>query len=204
MQTEWIQTASALLNPLDLILIAILLFFLISGLRRGFSRTLCGVLGRLIGLAATFFAARALAPVVARLVVTPIVGSLFESQAELSQAAGVLDGLRQTVEEAAAGMAESIAFLFLIVIFGILFGFLISVALHSLRFLTRHTPLAIPDALAGGAVGLAAGVVLIAAFLVCLEWVYPIAYSPLGWLSPERVQHTVLLARLIDVLPVAI
>ena len=66
------------------------------------------------------------------------------------------------------------------------------------------TPLGVLDSLAGGVVGLAAGLLLVAIVLIGVWWVTPIAYSPLGWLSPERVSGSLLLAKIIDVLPVAI
>ena len=46
--------------------------------------------------------------------------------------------------------------------------------------------------------------ILSALLLLGIEFFSPITYSSLGWLSPERVSNTVLLAKLIDVLPVAI
>ena len=77
------------------------------------------------------------------------------------------------------------------------------------RHLQRHTAVGghfdhFALVVAGGAVGFATGVILIALILIGIEWVSPITYSPLGWLSPERVSNTMLLAGLIDVLPVAI
>lgn len=101
-------------------------------------------------------------------------------------------------------MAESIAFIFLLILFGILFGWLAGLLTKSLRFVAHTTPLGILDSVAGGAVGFVTGVALIALVLVGIEFFSPITYSSLGWLSPERVSHTVLLAKLIDVLPVAI
>ena len=101
-------------------------------------------------------------------------------------------------------MAESIAFLLLLILFGILFGWLVGVLTKSLRFIAHLTPLGILDSVAGGAVGFATGVILIALILVGIQFFSPITYSSLGWLSPERVSNTVLLARLIDILPVAI
>ena len=86
----------------------------------------------------------------------------------------------------------------------ILFGWLVGVLTKSLRFIAHLTPLGILDSIAGGAVGFATGVILIALLLLGIEFFSPITYSSLGWLSPERVSNTVLLAKLIDVLPVAI
>src|SRR5699024_11001453 len=126
-----------------------------------------------------FFAARWAAPYVAEWVVTPIVGDIFEKQADVSGAAGALDALRQTATEAAVSMAESVAFVLLLILFCILFGWLVSLAAKSLHTIAHLTPLGILDSLAGGAVGLIAGTVLIALILLGVWWVYPIAYSPL-------------------------
>ena len=204
MPNDLLEQLSALLNLPDLIIIAAVLVNMILGFRRGFFGSLYGLVGRIIALAAAYFAARAAAPYIASWVVTPIVGDVFEQQATLSVSSGVLDALRQTVTEAAQSMAESIAFLLLLILFGILFGWLVGVLTKSLRFIAHLTPLGILDSVAGGAVGLATGVILIALILVGIQFFSPITYSSLGWLSPERVSNTVLLARLIDILPVAI
>ncbi|HIX11315.1 MAG TPA: CvpA family protein [Candidatus Agathobaculum pullistercoris] len=204
MPNDLLEQLSALLNLPDLIIIAAALVNMILGFRRGFFGSLYGLVGRIIALAASYFAARAAAPYIASWVVTPIVGDVFEQQATLSVSSGVLDALRQTVTEAAQSMAESIAFLLLLILFGILFGWLVGVLTKSLRFIAHLTPLGILDSVAGGAVGFATGVILIALILVGIQFFSPITYSSLGWLSPERVSNTVLLARLIDILPVAI
>lgn len=204
MPNDLLEQLSALLNLPDLIIIAAVLVNMILGFRRGFFGSLYGLVGRIIALAASYFAARAAAPYIASWVVTPIVGDVFEQQVTLSVSSGVLDALRQTVTEAAQSMAESIAFLLLLILFGILFGWLVGVLTKSLRFIAHLTPLGILDSVAGGAVGFATGVILIALILVGIQFFSPITYSSLGWLSPERVSNTVLLARLIDILPVAI
>ena len=204
MPNDLLEQLSALLNLPDLIIIAAVLVNMMLGFRRGFFGSLYGLVGRIIALAASYFAARAAAPYIASWVVTPIVGDVFEQQATLSVSSGVLDALRQTVTEAAQSMAESIAFLLLLILFGILFGWLVGVLTKSLRFIAHLTPLGILDSVAGGAVGFATGVILIALILVGIQFFSPITYSSLGWLSPERVSNTVLLARLIDILPVAI
>lgn len=204
MPTDVLSVLTGLCSLPDLIILAILLINLILGFRRGFFGALTGLVGRVIAVAAAFFAARAAAPYVAEWVVTPIVGDIFEKQTGVSGAAGALDALRQTATEAAVSMAESVAFVLLLILFCILFGWLVGLAAKSLHAIAHLTPLGILDSLAGGAVGLAAGAVLVVLILLGVWWVYPIAYSPLGWLSPERVSHSLLLAKLIDVLPVAI
>ena len=102
-----------LINLPDLILIAIVLVNMLLGFRRGLLGSFCGLAGRIAALAAAYFAARAAAPAAAQWVVLPIVGDVFERRAALGVSSGVLDGLRQTVTEAAVSMAESIAFLLL-------------------------------------------------------------------------------------------
>lgn len=204
MPTDILSILTGLCNLPDLIVLAILLVNVILGFRRGFFGALYGLVGRVIAVAAAFFAARWAAPYVAEWVVTPIVGDLFERRAGVSGAAGALDALRQSATEAAVSMAESVAFVLLLILFCILFGWLVSFAAKSLHTIAHLTPLGILDSLAGGAIGLVSGAVLIALILIGVWWVYPIAYSPLGWLSPERVSGSLLLAKLIDVLPVAI
>lgn len=204
MPTDIFTTLTGLCNLPDLIVLAILLVNVILGFRRGFFGALYGLIGRVIAVAAAFFAARWAAPYVARGVVTPIVGDLFERQAGVIGAADTLDGLRQSVTDAAASMAESLAFILLLILFCILFGWLIGFAAKSLHTIAHLTSLGLLDSLAGGAIGLVTGAVLVALILIGVWWVYPIAYSPLGWLSPERVANSLLLAKLIDVLPVAI
>ena len=204
MPNDLLGQLSQLLNLPDLIIIAVVLVNMILGFKRGFFGSLYGRVARHIALAAAYFAARAAAPYVAQWVVTPIVGEVFEKQAALSMPSGVLDALRQSVTEAAVSMAESVAFLMLLILGCILFGWLVGVLTKSLRFIAHLTPLGILDSIAGGAVGFATGVILIALLLLGIEFFSPITYSSLGWLSPERVSNTVLLAKLIDVLPVAI
>ena len=98
----------------------------------------------------------------------------------------------------------AVAFLLLLILGCILFGWLVGVLTKSLRFIAHLSPLGILDSVAGGAVGFATGVILIALILLGIQFFSHITYSPLGWLSPERVSNTVLLAKLMDILPVAI
>ena len=176
---DFISTAAQLLNAPDLILIAVLLANVWLGARRGLVGALYGVIGRIGMIAASVAAAKYTAPYIAQWVVVPAVGQLFEKQAALKTAEGVLDGLRQTVTEAAVGMSESIAFSMLVVLFSVLFGRLIWIFGRSLKLIVRRTPLSALDS-AGGAL------------------------TSLGYLSPERVKHTLLLKQLVDVLPIAI
>ncbi|WP_283673791.1 CvpA family protein [Butyricicoccus sp. Marseille-Q5471] len=197
------DTLTNLFNLPDLIILAIVLVNIVLGLRQGFVRSLCGLVGKLAAIAGAIFAARTLAPGLARFVVTPIVGKVFETRVQ-NFGGSALQGLQQTVTEAAAGMAESVAFIALLILFSVLFGWLVTLASKGLHFLAHLTPLGILDSLGGGVIGAASGLVLVSLILIGIEWFSPITYTTLGWLSPQRVEDTVLLARLIGLLPVAI
>lgn len=156
-------------------------------------------------IAASVAAAKYTAPYIAQWVVVPAVGQLFEKQAALKTAEGVLDGLRQTVTEAAVGMSESIAFSMLVVLFSVLFGRLIWIfgrAASSSLFGVLRSAHSIPPG--GALIGFVTGVAFVCILLIVLQWLFPITYTSLGYLSPERVKHTLLLKQLVDVLPIAI
>ena len=197
---DMISTAAQLLNAPDLILIAVLLANVWLGARRGLVGALYGVLGRIGMIAASVAAAK----YIAQWVVVPAVGQLFEKQAALKTAEGVLDGLRQTVTEAAVGMSESIAFSMLVVLFSVLFGRLIWIFGRSLKLIVRRTPLSALDSAGGALIGFVTGIAFVCILLIVLQWLFPITYTSLGYLSPERVKHTLLLKQLVDVLPIAI
>ena len=59
MPNDLLEQLSALLNLPDLIIIAAVLVNMILGFRRGFFGSLYGLVGRIIALAASYFAARA-------------------------------------------------------------------------------------------------------------------------------------------------
>ena len=193
---DFISTAAQLLNAPDLILIVVLLANVWLGARRGLVGALYGVIGRIGMIAASVAAAKYTAPYIAQWVVVPAVGQLFEKQAALKTAEGVLDGLRQTVTEAAVGMSESIAFSMLVGLIWI-FG-------RSLKLIVRRTPLSALDSAGGALIGFVTGVAFVCILLIVLQWLFPITYTSLGYLSPERVKHTLLLKQLVDVLPIAI
>ena len=165
---------------------------------------LYGVIGRIGMIAASVAAAKYTAPYIAQWVVVPAVGQLFEKQAALKTAEGVLDGLRQTVTEAAVGMSESIAFSMLVVLFSVLFGRLIWIFGRSLKLIVRRTPLSALDSAGGALIGFVTGIAFVCILLIVLQWLFPITYTSLGYLSPERVKHTLLLKQLVDALPIAI
>lgn len=202
--SDILSLAVQLLNAPDLILIGVLLVNVWLGAKRGLVGALYGVLGRIGMIAASVAAAKYTSPYVAQFVVVPAVGQLFEKQAALQSAEGVLNGLRQTVTEAAVGMSESVAFSMLVVLFSVLFGRLIWIFGRSLKLIVRRTPLSALDSAGGAAIGLLTGLVFVCLLLIVLQWLFPITYTSLGYLSPERVRHTLLLRQLVDVLPIAI
>ena len=62
MPNDLLGQLSQLLNLPDLIIIAVVLVNMILGFKRGFFGSLYGLVGRIIALAAAYFAARAAAP----------------------------------------------------------------------------------------------------------------------------------------------
>ena len=132
----------------------------------------------------------------------PIVRSVFEHKLEQSGlpdslAGGVQTALQSTIQS----MSESIAYLVLIFVFSAVLSILISLAVKALRLLSRVTPLGVLDSLAGGVVGLATGLLLIVLVLLGAHWFYPVTFDEAGYLSPERIQNTVLLEKIITFIP---
>ena len=195
-----IEFARALFNVPDLVILAVVLLNIILGLKRG---VLASVLvGRCIAMAGSYFIARQLAPAAAKWMTEPIVRSVFEHKLEQSGlpdslAGGVQTALQSTIQS----MSESIAYLVLIFVFSAVLSILISLAVKALRLLSRVTPLGVLDSLAGGAVGLATGLLLIVLVLLGAHWFYPVTFDEAGYLSPERIQNTVLLAKIITFIP---
>ena len=56
--------------------------------------------------------------------------------------------------------------------------------------------------IAGAALGLVGGVAVVLLLLWCAHLVYPDLFSELGWLSPARIQSTVLLRGLLAYFPI--
>ena len=173
----------SLLNVPDLVILAVVLVNLILGLRRGALASLAGLVGRCIAMAGSYFLARQLAPSAAKWLAEPIVRSVFEHKLKQS---GVPDALADSVQTALCtavqSMAESISYLVLIAVFSVLLSILISLAVRALRLLSRVTPLGILDALAGGAIGLATGLLLVVLVLLGAHWFYPVTFTEMGYL----------------------
>lgn len=178
-------------NVRDLLFLAFLLASALLGARHGLTRTFISLLGRLLSIFGAGLVAKPLAPVIARAVVTPIIGDLFERDAAAYLTALPVP-IEATITEMALEMAEGVAFLLLLFLLGILFSILLAVLSRSLTFITRHTPLGILDHIGGMALGLAGGVALLMLAAVVLSLVMPELFRDLGWLSPVNTENTLL------------
>ena len=187
-----------LCNLPDLILLGFLLFSVSMGASRGPARALIALATRLGSLIVSFYAARACAPFLARWIVTPIVGDLFEKRAAL---AGTM--LATQITQAAIEMAEGVAFLILLLIFSIglsVLCHLLGDVLHLIGSLPPFGPL---GRLAGMGIGLLGGIILAVLTLWLLGVFRPDLYGPLGSLSPEALANTTLVSALLKTFPVA-
>lgn len=193
---------ASLFNLPDLLLLIFLAWSVFNGARRGFIATIIGLVGRIVVVVGASWLAKACAPTLAGAVVTPIVGEAFANQAAQNpNIAGVLDSLQMTVTEGAQTIAEGIAFVLLTVVFLLLLSLALSFVLHSLSLLTRFPPLGWLNRLAGAAFGLVSGLAVVLLLVWCVHLVRPDLFSALGWLSPERIQSTVLVRGLLSYFP---
>ena len=96
------------------------------------------------------FSAVLIALVLLLAVFAPLVAPYGEAEQD------VLARLQMTVTEAAAAMAEGVAFLILAVFFLLILSIVLSLILHSLHLLTRFPPLGWLNRLAGAALGFCA------------------------------------------------
>lgn len=189
-------------NVPDMVILAVVLLNIILGLKRGVLASVAGLVGRCIAMAGSYFIARQLAPAAAKWLAEPIVRSVFERRlAESGVPDTLAGGIQTALQGAIESMSESIAYLVLIAVFSVLLSILIGFAVKALRLLSRVTPLGVLDALAGGAVGLATGLLLVVLVLLGAHWFAPVTFDEAGYLSPERIQNTVLLAKIISFIP---
>ena len=183
-----------LCNPPDLILLTFLLFSVSMGASRGPTRAWIAIATRLGSLLASFYAARACAPFVARWIVIPIVGDLFEERAALAG----------EIAETAAEMAEGITFLILLLIFVIGLGVLCHLLGDVLHLIGRLPPFGFLGRLAGMGIGLIGGILLAVLTFRLLGVFRPELYGPLGYLSPETLANTTLVRALLEIFPVTL
>ncbi len=192
-----------LLNVPDLILLAIIFVSAAMGAKRGLVRTLCNFLGRIVALVCASMAARLLSPVLARYLVTPIVGDIFEIRASdlLSRAPNAAEALQSTATDMAASMAQGLAFFLLFFIFLFVMNMLVHTISTALKLVTRIAPIGFLDSLAGFVLGASFGLILCGLGLLALTIFSPSTFGELGWLSPSRVSQTTLTAFLLGLLP---
>ena len=203
------QTTTDLLRGLcnlpDLILLGFLLFSAVMGASRGPTRTLIALLTRLGSLIASFYAARFCAPLLARWIVTPIVGDIFEKKAaalpELMQGSAVL--LEERITAAAVEMAEGVAFLILLLLFAVGLGVACHLIGDMLHLIGRLPPFGFVGRLTGMGIGLLGGVILAVLTLWLIGVFRPDVYGPLGYLSPSNLANTTLVGALLGIFPVA-
>ena len=197
-----LQTTLDLLRGLcnlpDLLFLGFLLFSVSMGASRGPTRALIALATRLGSLIAAFYGARFCAPFLARWVVTPIVGDLFEERAALE---GTV--LASRITETAIEMAEGIAFLILLLIFVLGLGVLCHLIGDVLHLIGRLPPFGFVGRLAGMGIGLVGGILLTVLTLWLIGVFRPDIYSPLGYLSPTNLQNTTLVSALLEIFPVA-
>lgn len=194
---------AVLLNGPDLILLAIILLSACFGAGQGLVHTVFSCFGRLAALAGAVFGAKLLAPIMARFLITPIVGDVFRKQAAAlyRSAPGAAASLESAVTEAAVSMAEGLAYFILLAVLMISLTLLVGLLGRTLQFLANIGPLSLVNRLGGFALGLLFGLVLCFLLLWALQAFAPAVLSELGWLSPARVQDTVLTVRLLALVP---
>ncbi|MGM9612549.1 MAG: CvpA family protein [Butyricicoccus sp.] len=199
-----IATLKGLLNLPDLILLALILVSACLGASRGIVRTACNALGRLIAMIGASAAAKLLAPVFARFLVTPIVGEIFEVRAAdlLSRVPeAVSESVQAQAAQMAAEMAESLAFFLLFFVLMFAANMLVHMISTALRLVTRIKAIGFLDSLAGFVLGAVFGLVLCFLGLWALELFAPSTFGELGYLSPDTVAGTTLTAFLLGLIP---
>ena len=188
-----------LCNLPDLILIGFLLFSVLMGATRGPTRAMIAVLTRIGSLVAAFYAARISAPYLARWIITPVVGDLFEERAILS---GTV--LASQITEAAVEMAEGVAFLIVLLLCVLGIGVILHLLADLLHIIGRLPPFGFAGRLAGMGIGLLGGILLAVLTLWLLGIFRPEIYGPLGHLSPANLEKTSLVRALLEFFPVAL
>lgn len=194
-----IQDNNSLLNLPDLLIVLFLLFSVASGARRGLTGTVIGLFGRLAVVLGANWLAGMGAPMLARTMVEPITEKLFESEV-IQGLDGVLS--QEAAAQAAASMAEGLAYLILVVLCLMLLSVVLSLIAHSLHLLTRFPPLGALNRLAGAAIGLVGGVLLIVLALWLVHLLRPEVFTTIGWLSPSRIEQTIILNGLLTYFPI--
>ncbi len=196
-----VQSNSSLLNLPDLMIILFLLFSIASGARRGLTGAVIGLCGKIaVVLGANWFA-KLCAPALTQTVVKQLTTAIFESKTiQELKLEGVLS--EDMVAQAAASMAQGIVYVLLVIVFLIVLSLVLSLITRSLNILTRFPPLGALNRLTGAAIGLVGGILVIVLALWLAHVLRPEIFTQIGWLSPNRIQQTVLLRSLLTYFPV--
>lgn len=194
-----VQSNSSLFNLPDLLIVLFLLFSVTSGARRGLTGTIIGLFGRIAVVLGANWLAGLGAPMLARTITAPLAAKLFAS--ETIQGLDVVLS-EETAAQAAASMAEGLAYLILVIVFLMVLSALLSLIVRSLNLLTRFPPLGALNRLAGAAIGLVGGVLVIVLALWIAYLLRPEIFTPIGWLSPSRIEQTVILSSLFTYFPI--
>lgn len=194
-----VQSNSSLFNLPDLLIVLFLLFSVTSGARRGLTGTIIGLFGRIAVVLGANWLAGLGAPMLARTITAPLAAKLFAS--ETIQGLDVVMS-EETAAQAVASMAEGLAYLILVIVFLMVLSALLSLIVRSLNLLTRFPPLGALNRLAGAAIGLVGGVLVIVLALWIAYLLRPEIFTPIGWLSPSRIEQTVILSSLFTYFPI--
>jgi uncharacterized membrane protein required for colicin V production len=192
----------AIFNPYDLGILAILIISAALGERHGVVRTCVNLVKRLGTILISVYAAKALAPILAKAVVTPLLNRIFENMTnEYLTQSGVLAPIEENITQLALRIAEQAAFSLALVLLLIALNLLCQIIGTSLGLLTRLPILSTLNRVAGMALGLVGGALLLVIGLLLVSRVRPDVFVDPGALSPYRLDGTVLASRLIDLLP---
>lgn len=194
-----VQSNNSLLNLPDLLIVLFLLFSVASGARRGLTGTIIGLFGRIAVVLGANWLAGLGAPMLAQTMTAPLTAKLFESEA-IQGLDGVLS--QETAAQAAASMAGGLAYLILVILCLMVLSVVLSLIVHSFNLLTRFPPLGALNRLAGAAIGLVGGVLVIVLALWLVHLLRPEVFTTIGWLSPSRIEQTVILNSLLTYFPI--
>lgn len=193
-----------LLNAPDLIFLAFIIGNIYFGCRRGLVRSLYALVRCIISAVAASFAAHMAVPIVAEKVIIATMGSVIQHHLQQPEIAAIVDTLWNSAADKVAAIAESVAFIILLPLFGIVFSQVSRLIGAALHFTVKLPPLRFLDSLAGGLTGMATGIVVVSLVLLGIAWFSPVAYSAVGYLSPQRIDQTVLVKQLISYLPIKV
>lgn len=190
---------AAMCNGPDLLLLAFLVCNAVLGGSRGLIRTLLGVFGKAAVLIGAVLLSGACAPVVSTTLVKPILGDLFtyDLTAYLT-ALPVGTEIMQSVDS----MCEGVAFSILFFVFAILLGMALHAVGSALSLACRVPPIGFVDHIGGAALGIISGAILALVALHLAYYFQPALFAPLGVLAPDVLANTVLVRRLLAIVPI--